>query len=84
MPVLLGAVAGVLLAMERAQALVVLRLFFLSLAAKSAIWFAMAVVATGDKTNYLRVAAAALLQTIVWGLYFQNSVRVRNTSGRNL
>jgi fucose 4-O-acetylase-like acetyltransferase len=81
-PVLLGIVAGALLAMERAQALVVLRIFFVALAAKSAIWFAMAVVE--DNASFLRVAIPTLLQTVVWGLYFQNSARVRNTYGRNL
>jgi hypothetical protein len=83
-PMLLGIAAGVLLATERRQAIVVLRLFLIALAGKSAIWFAMAAVEPGDKWLYLRVAIRTVLYTIVWGLYFQNSVRVRNTYGRNL
>jgi len=83
-PMFLGIAAGVLLATERNQAIFVLRLFFVTLAAKSAIWFAMAAVEPGDKWPYLRVAIRTVLYTIVWGLYFQNSARVRNTYGRNL
>jgi hypothetical protein len=83
-PMLLGIVAGVLLATERKQALVVLRLFFVALAAKSAIWFAMAVAESGDKTTQLSVAIQTMVYTVIWALYFQNSVRVRNTYGRNL
>ena len=83
-PVLLGIVSGVLLGMERPQAIVIVRLFFLALAAKAAIWFAMAAVEPGDKWMYLKVAIQTMLYTIVWGLYFQNSARVRNTYGKNL
>ncbi len=83
-PMLLGIVAGGLLATERSQAIIVLRLFFLSLAAKGAIWMAVAFVEPGPKGPYLTVAMRTMLFTVIWALYFQNSARVRNTYGKNL
>src|SRR3954467_11655248 len=82
--VLLGMIAGAMLWAERRDAFLALTIFFVFLAAKSEIWFALAFLNKGSREIYLGVATRTMLYTLGWVLYFHNSKRVKNTYGRNL
>ena len=83
-PTLLGLVGGMMLAFENPQALVLLRLFFVSLLVKSAAWLSLLLIRSGNHQTYLMISLRTLLYVVIWSLYFLKSVRVRNTYGRNL